>query len=113
MKTAFLCLGVMGYPMAGHLLRGGHEVTVYNRTRSRKRRPGLPSGAAERAGVRAERRPRLARDAEFVFTCVGNDNDVREIGDARADSERSLAGMAEGACLDRSHHHVRRPSRAS
>jgi 3-hydroxyisobutyrate dehydrogenase-like beta-hydroxyacid dehydrogenase len=90
MKLAFLGLGVMGFPMAGHLVtRGGHEVTVYNRTAAKAEawlgRFGGRSGATP-----AE----AARDAEIVFACVGNDHDLRSVtlGETGA-----FAGMKKGA----------------
>ena len=79
MRVAFIGLGVMGFPMAGHLQAGGCEVTVYNRTASRARE------WAERHDGRSAPSPaEAARDAELVFTCVGNDDDVRSVvlGDA-------------------------------
>ena len=68
-KVAFIGLGVMGYPMAGHLkTRGGHDVTVFNRTRSRA------DAWVEAFGGHAAATPaEAAEDADFVFTCVGND----------------------------------------
>ncbi|WP_150495408.1 NAD(P)-dependent oxidoreductase [Roseibium aquae] len=74
-KIAFIGLGVMGYPMAGHLkTKGGHEVTVYNRTFEKAEK-----WVAEFGGT-AAKTPREAADgAEFVFCCVGNDNDLREV----------------------------------
>ena len=73
-RCAFIGLGAMGFPMAGHLARAGHAVTVYNRSREkverwRARFPG--HGASTPAGAAAE--------AEFVFTCVGDDDDLREV----------------------------------
>ncbi|WP_316859679.1 NAD(P)-dependent oxidoreductase [uncultured Cohaesibacter sp.] len=81
-KVAFLGLGVMGYPMAAHLKnRGGHEVTVYNRTLAKAEK-----WAAEHGGAFAETPADAAKDADFVFCCVGNDDDLREvtIGEAGA-----------------------------
>jgi 3-hydroxyisobutyrate dehydrogenase len=75
-KVAWLGLGVMGYPMAGHLaVRGGHDVTVYNRT------PGKAAQwVAEFATGRTAATPAdAARDADFVFACVGNDDDLRSV----------------------------------
>ncbi len=73
-RVAFLGLGVMGYPMAGHLARAGHEVTVYNRTAERAQR------FAEAFAARAAPTPRHAAEgAEFVFSCVGNDDDLRSV----------------------------------
>lgn len=73
-KTAFLGLGVMGYPMAGHLLRAGHKVTAYNRTTSKAEK-----WAKEHGGAFAATPAEAAKDADFVFTCVGNDDDLREV----------------------------------
>jgi 3-hydroxyisobutyrate dehydrogenase-like beta-hydroxyacid dehydrogenase len=74
-KIAWIGLGVMGYPMAGHLkTRGGHDVTVYNRTRNKA------EAWVTQFGGRATASPaEAARDAEFVFSCVGNDQDLREV----------------------------------
>jgi 3-hydroxyisobutyrate dehydrogenase len=64
----------MGYPMAGHLALAGHQVTVYNRTRPRPR-PGWPNSAAAAAATPRE----AAAGADIVFTCVGNDDDLRSV----------------------------------
>jgi 3-hydroxyisobutyrate dehydrogenase-like beta-hydroxyacid dehydrogenase len=91
-KVAFLGLGVMGYPMAGHLKKkGGHEVTVYNRTAAKAQQ-----WAKEYAGKHAPSPREAAKDCEFVMMCVGNDDDVRSVvfGDGGA-----LAGMKKGAVL--------------
>src|SRR5262245_29102720 len=74
-KVAFLGLGVMGYPMAGHLKnKGGHEVTVYNRTAAKAEQ------WAKELGGRAAASPReAAAGQDFVMMCVGNDNDVRQV----------------------------------
>jgi len=88
-RVAFLGLGVMGHPMAGHLARAGHQVTVYNRTAAKAQ------AWATEYGGRAAATPRAAAaGAEFVFACVGNDDDLRAVvlGD-----EGALAGMAAGA----------------
>ncbi|HPG88349.1 MAG TPA: NAD(P)-dependent oxidoreductase [Hyphomicrobium sp.] len=75
-KVAWLGLGVMGYPMAGHLLqRGGHDVTVYNRT-AEKAEAWI---AAYGSGAAAASPQDAARDADFVFACVGNDDDLRSV----------------------------------
>jgi len=94
--TAFIGLGVMGYPMAGHLARAGHPVTVYNRTATRAQ-----EWVAECAGSPGEIRmvdtpSQAASGAEVVLVCVGNDDDVRSVvyGDAGV-----LNGMAEGSVL--------------
>jgi 3-hydroxyisobutyrate dehydrogenase-like beta-hydroxyacid dehydrogenase len=91
-KVAFLGLGVMGYPMAGHLLKkGGHAVTVYNRTAAKAQQ-----WAKEYGGKHALTPREAAKDCDFVMMCVGNDDDVRSVvyGDNGA-----LAGMKKGAIL--------------
>ena len=72
--VAFLGLGVMGFPMAGHLARAGYTVSVYNRTASKAER-----WVALHGGRSAATPAEAARDARFVFACVGNDSDVREV----------------------------------
>ncbi|BBB26233.1 3-hydroxyisobutyrate dehydrogenase [Amphritea japonica ATCC BAA-1530] len=74
MKVAFIGLGVMGYPMAGHLAQAGHEVTVYNRTAA-KAEQWCQAYKGNSAVTPAE----AARDAEIIFTCVGNDDDLRQV----------------------------------
>jgi 3-hydroxyisobutyrate dehydrogenase-like beta-hydroxyacid dehydrogenase len=91
MKLAFLGLGVMGYPMAGHLAKAGHEVTVYNRTAAKAEAWAKEHGGAHRA-TPAE----AASGAAIVFMCVGNDSDVREVASG---AKGALAGMASGAIL--------------
>src|SRR3954468_21049769 len=91
-KVAFLGLGVMGYPMAGHLLKkGGHEVTVYNRTAAKAQQWAKDYGGKHAATPRE-----AAKDCDFVMMCVGNDDDVRSVvyGDNGA-----LAGTKRGAIL--------------
>lgn len=74
-NVAFLGLGVMGYPMAGHLKnRGGHDVTVYNRTTAKAEK-----WAAEFGGSHAATPAEAAADKDFVFACVGNDDDLRSV----------------------------------
>ncbi|MBI5260120.1 MAG: NAD(P)-dependent oxidoreductase [Burkholderiales bacterium] len=88
-RVAFLGLGVMGYPMAGHLARAGHAVSVYNRTAAKAQ-----AWAAEHGG-RAAPTPREAvAGAEFVFACVGNDDDLRSVVQG---GDGAFAGMAQGA----------------
>ena len=91
-KVAFVGLGVMGYPMAGHLLKkGGHDVTVYNRT------PAKAQQWIKEYGGKSAATPReAAKDCDFVMMCVGNDDDLRSVvyGDNGA-----LAGMKKGAIL--------------
>ena len=73
-KTAFIGLGVMGYPMAGHLAAKGHEVTVYNRTAAKA------EAWAKQHGGKSAPTPRAAAEgAEIVFACVGNDDDLRSV----------------------------------
>ncbi|WP_420432277.1 NAD(P)-dependent oxidoreductase [Hyphobacterium sp.] len=87
-KCAFLGLGVMGFPMAGHLVAAGHDVTVWNRTASKadEWRRNHSGAAANSPGAAVE-------GAEFVFLCLGDDPDVRTIAD------QILPGMAKGAVL--------------
>lgn len=73
-KVAFIGLGVMGHPMAGHLARAGHELTVYNRTRSR-----AEQWLDDYGGALADTPAEAAANARFVFCCVGNDDDVRQV----------------------------------
>jgi len=90
-KCAFIGLGIMGYPMAGHLAAKGHEVTVYNRTAAKAEQ------WAKQHGGRAAPTPRAAAEgAEFVFLCVGNDDDIRSVA---LGDDGALAGMAEGTIL--------------
>ena len=87
-KTAFIGLGVMGYPMAGFLAKAGHEVTVYNRT------PNKAEKWVEEFGGKLSMTPAdAAKEATFVFACVGNDDDLRSvtIGNAGA-----FSGMRSG-----------------
>ena len=88
---AFVGLGVMGYPMAGHLAAAGHEVTVYNRTASR-----AEAWTGEHGGSSAPTPAGAAAGAEFVFVCVGNDDDVRSV---TTGSGGVLEGMASGSVL--------------
>ena len=73
-KVAFIGLGVMGYPMAGYISKGGHNVTVFNRTKSKAEK-----WVSEYKGNIAETPAEATKNAEYVFTCVGNDNDLREV----------------------------------
>ena len=90
-KVAFLGLGVMGYPMAGHLAAKGHAVTVYNRTSAK-----AEAWVAEHGGASAATPKAAAEGAAFVMTCVGNDDDLRAVC---AGPEGAFAGMAPGAVL--------------
>ena len=88
-NVAFLGLGVMGYPMAGHLQSAGHSVTVYNRTTAK-----AEAWVAEHGGAMANTPAEAAKGADFVMACVGNDDDLRGVclGDTGA-----FAGMPKGA----------------
>jgi 3-hydroxyisobutyrate dehydrogenase len=90
-NVAFLCLGTMGYPMAGHLSAAGHAVTVYNRSSGKAERWVAEHGGQSAATPRA-----AAAGAELVFVCSGNEGDVRDVvfGD-----DGALAGMSEGSVL--------------
>jgi 3-hydroxyisobutyrate dehydrogenase len=90
-KLAFLGLGVMGYPMAGHLARAGHEVTVYNRSTAK-----AEAWREEYRGRTARTPADAARGADIVMMCVGNDADVRAVA---AGADGALAGMARGSIL--------------
>ncbi|MDO8981602.1 MAG: NAD(P)-dependent oxidoreductase [Afipia sp.] len=89
-KVAFLGLGVMGFPMAGHLAtKGGHEVTVYNRTASKSK------AWAEKFGGRAAATPKAAAEGQdFVMACVGNDDDLRAV---TIGADGAFSGMKSGA----------------
>ncbi len=92
-RVAFLGLGVMGYPMAGHLATAGHQVTVYNRTATKSE-----AWCAEFAGVTGQKHAKTpreaAQDAEIVFCCVGNDEDLRSVV---LGADGAFAGMRPGA----------------
>ncbi|HET9337409.1 MAG TPA: NAD(P)-dependent oxidoreductase [Casimicrobiaceae bacterium] len=90
-KLAFLGLGVMGYPMAGHLARAGHEVTVYNRSSAK-----ADAWRNEYRGRTARTPADAARGADIVLMCVGNDDDVRAVANG---SDGALAGMGRGTIL--------------
>ena len=91
MRIAFVGLGVMGYPMAGYLAKAGHDTVVYNRTAAK-----AEQWVAEFGGSNASTPQAAANDAEIVFCCVGNDDDVREVvlGEGGV-----LAGIGEGAVI--------------
>ncbi|MCA0243869.1 MAG: NAD(P)-dependent oxidoreductase [Proteobacteria bacterium] len=88
-RVAFLGLGVMGHPMAGHLARAGHRVTVYNRTAAK-----AEAWVREYGGASAATPREAAQGAEFVFACVGNDDDLRSVV---LGEHGAFAGMAKGA----------------
>ncbi len=89
MKVSFLGLGVMGYPMAGHLAAGGCQVCVYNRTTAKAEK-----WVAEHGGVLAATPAAAAEDADFVFACVGNDDDLRSV---TTGPDGAFAAMKKGA----------------
>jgi 3-hydroxyisobutyrate dehydrogenase len=89
-KVAFIGLGVMGYPMAGHLARkGGHQVTVYNRTGAKAEK-----WVSEYGGRHASTPREAAQSSEFVFCCVGNDDDLRSV---TITEQGAFQGMSPGA----------------
>ncbi len=95
-KVAFLGLGVMGYPMAGHLLKkGGHDVTVYNRSAAKAQQ-----WVKEYGGKSAPTPREAAKDCDFVMMCVGNDSDLRSVVfGADGKDSGALAGIKKGAIL--------------
>ena len=88
-RVAFLGLGVMGFPMAGHLAAAGHEVTVYNRTAAK-----AEAWSSRHKGRHATTPRAAAKGAEFVMACVGNDDDLRQVCTGE---DGAFAGMARGA----------------
>ncbi len=87
-KTAFIGLGVMGYPMAGHLKAKGHDVTVYNRNPAK-----ASAWVKQHGGALADTPAKAAKGADMVFACVGNDDDLRSVTQG---PDGAFAGMAEG-----------------
>lgn len=90
-RVAFLGLGVMGYPMAGHIAKAGHDVTVYNRTIAK-----AEAWTKEFGGKFAQTPKEAAQNCDFVFCCVGNDNDLREV---ILGEQGAIHGMPQGAIL--------------
>jgi len=90
-KVSFIGLGVMGYPMAGHLHKAGHDVCVYNRTANKAQQ-----WQAEFGGRMAATPALAVQESDFVFICVGNDDDVRQVC---LGEQGALAGMQGGAIL--------------
>lgn len=88
-KVAFIGLGVMGYPMAGHLAKAGHHVAVYNRTTAK-----VEKWAREHGGHISPTPATASKDADFVFACVGNDDDLRSVTNA---PNGAFDGMKAGA----------------
>ncbi len=91
MKVAFIGLGVMGYPMAGHLQKAGHDVCVYNRNQEKAQK-----WQAEFTGNFAKTPALAAKDCDIVFCCVGNDDDIRQVV---LGEQGILAGMPKGSIL--------------
>ena len=91
MRVAFLGLGVMGYPMAGYLSKAGHDVTVFNRTDSK-----ADAWCKEFAGASAASPAAAAEGADIVFSCVGNDDDVRDV---LTRDGGALGSLSEGAVI--------------
>lgn len=91
MRVAFIGLGVMGYPMAGHLQKAGHDVCVYNRSPEKSEK-----WQAEFSGNMAKTPALAAKECEIVFCCVGNDDDVRQVV---LGEQGILSGMPEGSIL--------------
>jgi 3-hydroxyisobutyrate dehydrogenase len=89
MRIAFLGLGVMGYPMAGHLARAGHDLTVYNRTKARAKK-----WLSDHGGRDAPTPAAAAKDADIVLSCVGRDADLREV---TLGADGAFAAIAKGA----------------
>lgn len=90
-KVAFIGLGIMGFPMAGHLAAAGHDVTVFNRNPAR-----ADAWLKKHHGRSASTPATAAQDAEFVFTCVGNDDDLYQVS---LEADGVLCGMAAGSIL--------------
>ena len=88
-KVAFLGLGAMGFPMAGHLARAGHDVTVYNRTAAKAKRWVEPYGGASASTPAA-----AAKGCDLVFACVGNDDDLRSV---TTGDDGAFAAMKKGS----------------
>jgi len=88
-RVAFIGLGVMGFPMAGHLKAKGHDVVVYNRTHAK-----VDAWTAQHGGGAATTPREAAVDREFVFACVGNDDDLRHV---TIGADGAFAGMSKGA----------------
>ena len=90
-NVSFIGLGVMGYPMAGHLSKGGYSVRVYNRSKDKANK-----WVEEHGGTQADTPAEVANGADIVFACVGNDDDIRSV---TIGSDGAYSGMAAGACF--------------
>ena len=89
-NVAFIGLGVMGYPMAGYISKAGHNVTVYNRTAAK-----ADKWITEYKGAKADTPAKAAEGADFIFTCVGNDDNLREV----SLGENGLFNTAKEGCV--------------
>src|SRR5580698_6673979 len=89
MKLSFIGLGVMGYPMAGHLKKAGHDVTVFNRNPARAQK-----WVGEYGGASAPTPAAAAKDKDIVFCCVGRDSDLREVSLGK---DGAFAALKKGA----------------
>ena len=90
-NVSFIGLGVMCYPMAGHLSKGGYSVRVYNRSKDKANK-----WVEEHGGAQADTPAEVANGADIVFACVGNDDDIRSV---TIGSDGAYSGMAAGACF--------------
>src|SRR5436190_13225739 len=90
-RLAFLGLGVMGYPMAGHLAKAGHHVTVFNRNAAKAQQ-----WVSAHGGAAAPTPAAAAKAADIVMMCVGNDDDVRQVA---MGADGALSGMRQGGIL--------------
>jgi len=90
-NVSFIGLGVMGYPMAGHLSKAGYSVRVYNRSKDKANK-----WVEEHGGAQADTPAEVASGADVVFACVGNDDDIRSV---TVGSDGAYSGMAAGACF--------------
>ena len=90
-NVSFIGLGVMGYPMAGHLSKSGYSVRVYNRSKDKANK-----WVEEHGGAQADTPAEVASGADIVFACVGNDDDIRSV---TIGSDGAYSGMAAGACF--------------
>ncbi|KAG1700630.1 putative oxidoreductase [Nymphon striatum] len=97
-RVAFIGLGVMGYPMAGHIAKAGHEVSVYNRTTAK-----AEQWVKEFGGSFGKTPAEAAKDCEYVFCCVGNDDDLRSV---TLGKDGAFETVAEGAGVHRQHNSI-------
>src|SRR3546814_6702217 len=95
LRISFIGTGVMGGPMAGHLVKAGHPLTVYNRTRAK-----ADAWVAQHGGTAAATPAEAARDADVVLTCVGNDDDLAQVTLGR---DGAFKAMRRGALRSEEH----------